>query len=330
MRICITGATGLLGANVAARAREAGHELVCTRRATSNTAHLDALELEWTEAPLSDLDALTQAFDGCSHVIHCAARTSMLPTATPALVAANVTGADHVVTACERAGVERLLHVSSTVAVGISSDGTPCDESSPWNLPELGLDDGYATTKRQSELNVRQAVQDGRIDAVIVNPGFMFGPYDARPSSGEMILQVARGNGRVFTRGCNSFCDVRRVADGMLAALERGESGERYILAGENLSYGAIFERIARVVGRPPPKVPVPHAVARPVGWVGDLVQWWTGNDQPVTTMSLRWAYTEGFVMSSERAIRELDYDPGTPDAGIEAAWDWFREHDRV
>ena len=254
----------------------------------------------------------------------------MLPTATPDLVAANVTGTDHIVEACIRAGVDRLLHVSSTVAVGISPDGTPCDESSPWNLPELGLDDGYATTKRQSELNVRQAVQDGRIDAVVVNPGFMFGPYDARPSSGEMIVQVARGNGRFFTTGRNSFCDVRRVADGMLAALERGTTGERYILAGENLSYGAIFERIAGVVGRPPPRVRMPHAVARPAGWAGDVLQWWTGRDQPVTTMSLRWGYTEGFVVSSAKAIEALGYDPGTPDDGIRAAWDWFRENGRL
>jgi dihydroflavonol-4-reductase len=327
MRICITGATGLLGANVAVRAREAGHDIVCTRRATSDTRVLDALDPVWIEAPLSDVDALTRAFDGCTHVVHCAARTSMLPTATPALVAANVTGTDHVVEACERAGVDRLLHVSSTVAVGVSTDGTPCDESSPWNLPEHGLDDGYATTKRQSEENVRNAVQDGRIDAVIVNPGFMFGAYDARPSSGEMILQVAKGNGRVTSPGRNSFCDARRVADGMLAALERGQSGERYILAGENLRYAEIFGRIAQVVGRPPPRLAVPHALARPVGWLGDLAQWWTGRDQPVTTMSLRWGYAEGFVASSDKAIRALGYDPGTPDEGIRAAWAWFQEN---
>ena len=248
MKVAITGATGLLGANLAVHARAAGHEVVCTHRSTSNRAFLAHLDLEWVEAPLSDPAALTRAFTGCERVFHCAARTSVLPTVTPALTAANVTGTDHVVQACIDAGVERLVHTSSTVAVGLSDDGTPCDESAPWNLAAHGLDDGYATTKRQSEERVLKAVSDGRIDAVVVNPGFMFGPLDARPSSGEMVLAVAKGMARVFTPGWNCFADVRAVADGMWKAAEKGRTGERYILGGENLSYGHVFSRIAPIV----------------------------------------------------------------------------------
>ncbi|MCB9673537.1 MAG: NAD-dependent epimerase/dehydratase family protein [Alphaproteobacteria bacterium] len=325
MKVAITGATGLLGANLAVLAREAGHTVVCTKRPSSDTRFLDGVDLVWVDAPLSDPDALTRAFDGCDRVFHCAASTSVLPRVTPALYAANVEGTDHVVQAVAAAGVRRLVHTSSTVAVGVSRTGEPCTEQSPWNLPEVGLDDGYATTKRESELHVVQAVRDGRIDAVVVNPGFLFGPYDAKPSSGRMILEVAAGRARIFTPGFNAFVDVRAVARGMLLAAERGASGERYILAEANLSYGHVFTKIAEVVGRPPPKVLAPRWLAVPAGWAGDLVQWATGNEQPVTSVTVAWGFEPGFVVDNTRARTELGWDPGSVDEGIRAAWAWFQ-----
>lgn len=325
MKVAITGATGLLGANLAALAVEAGHQVVCTRRASSDTSVLDGVPVTWVEAGLSDPEALVRAFDGCERVFHCAAMTSLFRSVTPALEASNVAGTDHVVEACIRAGVPRLVHTSSTVAVGISTDGVPCDETTRWNLPELGLDDGYATTKRRSEENVLRAVSDGRIDAVVVNPGFMFGPYDARPSSGRMIVEVAAGRARVFTRGRNCFVDARNVAQGLLLAADCGKRGERYILGDENLTYGAIFERIGHVVGRPPPKFLAPRWLSYPVGRVGDLREWWTGEEQALTSMTLAWAYTPGFIASHAKAVRELGWDPGSVDAGIRACWDWLR-----
>jgi dihydroflavonol-4-reductase len=240
-----------------------------------------------------------------------------------------VEGTDHVIRAVQAAGVPRLVHTSSTVAVGVTRGPDPCDEDSPWNLPEVGLDDGYATTKRQSEQIVLRAVEDGRIDAVVVNPGFLFGPYDARPSSGRMILEVAAGRARMFTPGWNSFVDVRAVANGMILASETGRPGRRYILAAENLSYGHIFTRIAEVVGRPPPKVAVSRALARPAGWAGDLAQWWTGREQAITSMTVAWGFETGFVFDNRRAVEELGWEPGSVDDGLRAAWEWFGANPR-
>jgi dihydroflavonol-4-reductase len=324
MKLAITGASGLLGANVAAAALAAGHEVVCTRRGTSRADAVADLAITWVDAPLSDGSALAGAFAGCDAVVHCAASTSILPRVTPELEEANVVGTRNVVDAVISAGVRRLVHVSSTVAVGVSEDGVPCTESSPWNLAAHGLADGYATTKRQSEEEVLAAVAAGRLDAVVANPGFLFGPRDARPSSGRMILEVASGKALLAAPGRNNFVDVRAVAASLLAAVERGRTGERYILGGENLTYLEMFHRIAAVVGGRPPWGSAPRWVAALAGLGGDALQWASGREGAVTSNTVRWGYHPGFVVSSDKARQELGHAPGPVDDAVRAAWDWF------
>jgi dihydroflavonol-4-reductase len=329
VKIAITGASGLLGANVAAAAIGDGHEVICTRRSGSRADAVQDLEargaLRWVEAPLSDPEALARAFDGCELVLHCAASTSVLPRPTPELVASNVDGTRHVLQAVRQAGVRRLVHTSSTVTVGIASDpARPCTEEHEWNLARYGLDDGYATTKHQSEELVLQAAREG-LDAVVVNPGFLFGPRDARPSSGAMILEVAAGRAKLASSGRNCFVDVRDVARGLLLAAERGQKGERYILGGENLTYREVFTRIAAVVGASPPLGTAPRWLARAIGLGGDGVMALTGREQAVTTLTVRWGYTEGFVFSSDKAKATLGYTIRPLEEGIGAAWEWFQ-----
>lgn len=330
MRVAVTGASGLLGANVAAAAVAAGHEVICTRRGTSRADAVADLPIAWVEAPLTDPDALARAFAGCAAVIHCAASTSILPRVTPALAEANVQGTAHVLDAVARAGVRRLVHVSSTVAVGVSDDGAPCTEDSPWNLAAHGLADGYATTKRESEGLVVAAVAAGRVDAVIANPGFLFGPRDARPSSGAMILEVASGKAVVAAPGRNNFVDARAVAATLLRMIDAGRPGERYILGGENRTYLEMFATIADVVGRRRPFGSAPRPLAMAAGLVGDLAQALTGREQAITTNTVRWGYHPGFVVSSEKARRELGHAPGPIGDAVAAAWDWFRATGRA
>src|SRR5262249_23716987 len=162
--------------------------VIAIRRARSKVAHLDDLAIEWRVAELAASDALAAAFAGTDVVFHCAAAVGTHRAVTAELKAANVTGTQHVIDACIAPRVPRLVHACSVVAIGRTTDGRPCDETASWNFEREGLLDGYAITKHQAEQLVRAAHQ--RLDAVIVNPTFMFGPRDARPSSGEMIIKV--------------------------------------------------------------------------------------------------------------------------------------------
>ena len=323
-RVALTGASGLLGGNLAAALVADGHQLAAIRRAGTRIAHLDDLPIEWHDADLGQVEALTRAFAGAACVFHCAAAVSVKRAVTPEMTATNVTGTRNVIAAVIAAGVPRLVHTSSVVAVGLSPDGRPCDETAAWNFDRFGLVDAYAITKHQAEEAVRAA--KAQIDAVIVNPTYMFGPRDARPSSGRLIVDVVRGRVPGWTPGYNNFVDVRDVARGMIAAWQRGRRGERYILAGHDMTYREVMQRIADAAGTRPPRRRVPRAAAWLFGKWGDLVER-TGRDPVVNSTQIRYAYTDRFRFRSDRAARELGYQVGPLEPALRDAIAWFRAH---
>jgi dihydroflavonol-4-reductase len=227
-----------------------------------------------------------------------------------------------VIDACAAAQVRRLVHTSSVVAVGLSTDGRPCDENATWNFDTEGLVDAYAITKRRAEETINDARD--RIDAVIVNPTYMFGPRDARPSSGRLIVDVVKRRVPGWTPGRNNFVDVRDVARGMIPAWEKGRRGERYILAGHDMTYGDVMGLIARVAGVTPPRVKVPRFAASLLGKWGDVVER-CGKEPIVNTTQIRYAFTNRFRFKSEKAARELGYTISPLEPAISDAIAWFR-----
>jgi dihydroflavonol-4-reductase len=286
------------------------------------------MPVDWVEASLGDQAALATAFEDAEIVFHCAAAGTTMRRVEPWMIEDNVEGTRRVVEACRASGVRRLLHCSSTVTVGLAQDGKPADEDSPWNLAEAGLADGYAVTKRQAEELVLAEVAHG-LDAVIVNPGYMFGPYDSRPSSGRLLLDVVRRAVPGYSAGRNSFVDVRDVASGMIAAAERGRRGERYILGGHNMADGELFQRIAEVAGTQPISRAIPHWMASIPAFFGDL-QEWMGKEPLLNSNTIAWGYEPNFVVSSDKARRELSYELRPIEEGISAALAWFRQADMV
>jgi dihydroflavonol-4-reductase len=323
-RVVITGASGLLGGNLAAELVAAGHQVAAIRRAGTRSGHLDDVPIEWHEAELGSTSALTEAFRGTACVFHCAAQVNVKRNVTPEMIASNVTGTANVIDATVAANVPRLVHTSSVVAIGLSRDGQPCDETATWNFDTEGLLDAYAITKHQAE-DVVQTARD-RVDAVIVNPTYMFGPRDAKPSSGRLIVDVARGRVPGWTPGYNNFVDVRDVARGMIAAWQRGRRGERYILGGHEMTYGDVMRKIAEAAGTRPPRLRVPRAAAWLFGKWGDLVER-SGREPVVNSVQIRYAYTDKFRFKSDKATRELGYRAGPLEPALRDAVAWFRAH---
>jgi dihydroflavonol-4-reductase len=323
-RVAITGASGLLGGNLAAELAAAGHHVLAIRRAGTKIAHLDDIPIEWYDAELGSPAAMTQAFRGAACVFHCAAQVSVKRSVTPEMTATNVTGTANVIEAVIAAQVPRLVHTSSVVAVGLSADGRPCDETATWNFEAEGLIDAYAITKRRAE-DVVHAARD-RVDAVIVNPTYMFGPRDARPSSGRLIVDVVRRRVPGWTPGYNNFVDVRDVARGMIAAWHKGRRGERYILAGHDMTYGDVMRAIASAAGTRPPRLRVPRPAAWLFGKWGDLVER-SGREPIVNSTQVRYAYSDRFRFQSDKAARELGYQISPLEPALRDAIAWFHAH---
>ncbi len=322
--VVVTGASGLLGGNLAAELIASGARVSAIRRGSTKISHLDDLAIEWHDAELGSIEALTRAFTGADAVFHCAAAVTVVRDVTPAMTAANVTGTANVIEACIAAGVKRLVHTSSVVAVGLSTNGAPCDETSPWNFDSEGLVDAYSITKHQAE-QVVNAARD-RLDCVIVNPTYMFGPRDARPSSGKLIVDLVRRRVPGWTPGYNNFVDVRDVARGMIAAWQRGGRGERYILGGHDLTYREVMRQICREAGVRPPRFRVPRPIAALVGKWGDRIER-RGKEPVVNSTQIRYAFTDKFRFTSGKAQRELGYQIGPLEPAVRDAVAWFRAH---
>ncbi len=332
--VAITGASGLLGSNLIVALRREGVDVRALYRSEASVAHLRAHDgaagTTFVKGDLDDEAALIRAFAGVDAVFHVAAMVSILPTVTPAMREANVEGTRRVLAAAVAAKASRLVHVSSTVAIGLGGEGAGDDatEDTIWNLPEAGLADGYSITKREAETVAFSRPDD--IDTVVVNPGYLFGPMDSKPSSGKLILDAARGKIPGLTPGVNSFVDVRDVARGTIAAWQRGSRGERYILAGHNLSYVELLPLLARRAGRAPPRMHVPHLVAAAIGAAGDLQYRLTGKEPLLTSAAIRWAFCRRFRVSSAKAQAALGYSISPIEGAVDDALAWFRQTGRL
>jgi dihydroflavonol-4-reductase len=319
-RVAITGASGLLGGNLAAELVAAGHTVVATKRGATKLGHLDDVAIEWRDADLGSVDKLAAAFAGCEAVFHCAAAVSVERVVTSEMRDTNVGGTERVIEACKRANVKRLVHTSSVVAIGLTTNGQPCDETAEWNFDREGLLDAYAITKHEAELVVQRA----DIDAVIVNPTYMIGPRDARPSSGKLVIKIAKRQVPGSTPGYNNFVDVRDVARGMITVWQKGKRGERYILGGHDMTYRDFFATVARVAGVKPPPFKIPYRIAKLVGRVGDFIE--SRGKEPLTNSTqIDYAYTDKFRFTSQKAQMELGYTYGPLEPAIRDCLDWFR-----
>lgn len=303
--VLVTGASGMLGAQLARRLLEEGRRVRLLLRSPRHPL-LDGLSLQEESGKLEREADVERAMRGCRTVFHVAGLVSYRRADVDALHRANVIGTRNVVQAALRCGVERLVHTSSTAAVGWS-------ETPDRVLDEAGIGDDelrripYAWTKRLGEEEVLAGVREG-LHAVIVNPGTIYGSGDVKRNTGGALLALKRGRLLLVPPGGQSVVAVQDAVSGHLLALERGTPGRRYILAAENVSFKELFERAARVLHVAPPRGALPPAtegIVRFVARVGEVV--WPAGPLSLSAclMLYRYRYHE-----AARARRELDWHP--------------------
>ncbi len=316
----VTGATGLVGNNVVRQllSRDLPVRVLVRSGSSVGDAALAGLPIDRIAGGLADEPAVDRAVDGAACVIHAAAFVHCGWRHAAEMRAVNVEGTRRLARAARRAGA-RLVHVSSVDAIGLRPDGAPADEETP---PGVMPECPYVVTKREAEAVLHQEIDRG-LDATIVNPVYMLGPWDWKPSSGRMLLEVGAGKGLFAPPGGNDFVDVRDVAAGILAAAERGQTGRRYILGGHGLSYLDAWRVMARVTGRMQPLGIAPRPFVRFAGWCGDLAALVRHREPDVnsaaTTMSML-----NHNFSCQRARDELGYDFRPLEDTVQDAWGWF------
>ncbi len=316
----VTGASSFVARALVPRLGRT-HRLRLLVRAGQRLEQFAAIPHERVEGRLDDHDALSRGLAGVDRVVHLAAVVSFCDEDRGRMFAVNADGTALLAGLAREAGVRRFLHVSTISAVGYSDRPRELDERAPFNFGPLRI--GYSDSKFAAEQRVLDACRDG-LDAVIVNPPSMYGPGDRRKGGDSLLGAVMEGRVRVAPSGGTNVADVDDVCDGMVAALERGRCGERYILGGENLTGAALLQRIARVVGGTPPRRTAPRRLVLASARALRLKERVVGSKPPVTSQILELA-ARHMWFSSAKADRELDWRAGPVDPGIQAAWNQLR-----
>jgi len=320
----VTGVTGLVGNNVARLLLNRGLSVrgLVRQHGQGSTRALDGLSLETVTGTFESEQALQHAVNGATYVIHAAAMVHLGRRHMAEMRRINVDGTRLIAQAARRTGA-RLIHVSSVDALGLRADGTPADEeTTKGGLLECP----YVLTKREAEMAVLEEVSRG-LDAVIVNPVYMIGPWDWKPSSGRMLLEVGNGWGRFAPPGSNDFVDVRDVATGIFSAMQCGQTGRRYILGGHSLSYLEAWRTFARVAGRMQPLGNALPAVVQTAGWFGDLAGLFFRHELPVNSAAAEMSMLPHHF-SYARAQAELGYAFRPFETTVQDAWNWFLDYD--
>lgn len=321
MDVAVTGAAGHVGGNLVRELIRGGHDV-------SALVYRDMRALEGTGADLlkgdvTDLSSLEKAFDGAGIVINCAAHISITGEDGGRVDEVNVTGPRNVVQACLTCKVKRLVHFSSVHAFKQDPMDETIDETRP--LADTAPCTAYDRSKAAGEREVLEGLDRG-LDAIIVNPSAVIGPHDHKLSRmGDVMLRIYHRKLPALVPGGYDWVDVRDIVDGTLAAVERGRTGERYILSGHWLPVRDLARLVGETTGHTPPKLSTPMLLAR-IG--APFVEGWsrvTGS-RPLYTREALTILTGNSKFSHAKASNELGYEPRPTRDTIKDTFEWFRE----
>lgn len=266
--ILVTGGTGFVGSYLIRLLVQEGGRVRALRRPGSPTDLVRdvADRVEWVEADVTDLVALEDAFDGVTHVCHCAAMVSFHPRDQRRMMQVNVEGTANLVNLALERGVQRFIHVSSIAAIGRSKERTHLDEKSPWTHSKATTQ--YALSKYLGEQEAWRAQAEG-LPVAIVNPAIILGSGFWDVGSARFFQQVHKGL-KFWPIGRSGFVDVRDVAQFIHRLLDSDVVGERYILNAQNIPYREFFQQVAAAIDARPPSIKVTPLLAE-IAW---RVEW--------------------------------------------------------
>jgi dihydroflavonol-4-reductase len=325
-RALVTGANGFLGSAVVRALLAHGSAVRAFARPGSDRRNLLGLDVEIAEGDVTDRGSLVKAAAHCSAVFHVAADYRLWVADAAPMYRANVDGSVNVLDAAAAAGAARMVYTSSVAVLGINNDRSPADESTPVSVTDMV--GHYKRSKFLAEQAVWRRAAELGFPVVTVNPSTPIGPRDIKPTpTGRILLDAAAGRMPAFVDTGLNLVHVDDVAQGHVAALERGMPGERYILGGEDFTLQRILQLVAEHVGRRASTIRLPHWSVYPLAVGAEAIAMITKREPRVTLDGVRMS-TKHMYFSSRKAQRELGYTWRDPRLAIAAAVDWFKAND--
>ncbi len=315
MRTVVTGATGFLGCRVARQLLAAGADVLLSHAPRDPTVNIDDIDAERVPLDLAgDEASMRRLLEGAETLFHVAALVAFDPRRRALQWRVNVDGTRKLLSAARAAGVRRLVYTSTISTLGVPPAGTIGDEDTAYDWD--GYRVGYMETKHAAQQLVTAAARE--LGAVSVLPGTMLGAGDINGNAIVYVDTVARGHALAVPAGGTCFLHVEDAAAAHLLALERGRPGQRYVIAGEPVTYLELFAWIADALGVPAPGRVLPGWLARAAGRLADV-------PLRASFHGLARAASAELFYSSAKAERELGWTYRGAREAVDEAVDWYR-----
>ena len=328
MKAFVTGATGFLGSHLARVLADQGAKLRLLVRPTSNLKNLEGLKAETATGDLRDAASLEKAMSGCDVVFHVAADYRLWVRDPGEMYHSNVEGTRAILEAVRKNNVRRVVYTSSVATIGFRQDGQPANEDSPVSLADM-----IGHYKRSKFMGEQIAMEAGRrgMQVVTVNPTTPIGEQDVKPTpTGRIVVDFLKRKFPAYVETGLNLVDVRECARGHVAALEKGKTGERYILGGEDLTLKQILDKLGEISGLPSPKVKLPYLFAFAAGVADEAVTGMILRREPRATVDTVRMGKKKMFASSAKAERELGWKIVPVDGALRRAVDWFQANGYV
>lgn len=322
--ILVTGATGFLGTQLVVQLLQSETRIRCIKRHTSHIPpKLETLsnKIEWLNADILNLSDLAVAFDGITHVYHCAAMVSLNPKDKEQMIRTNVDGTANVVNLCIAQNVQKLIHVSSIAALGKSKNGELITEQHYWDA--FDVNNGYAVSKYQSEMEVWRGIEEG-LKAVIVNPSIILG-IDASVEATNIMFKTIKNGLNYYTLGGSGFVDVADVAKAMIFLAHSDIVAQRFIINSQNMLYKNMFQSIAQALG-----VPAPAKKATPfmlgIAWRFSTAKAYLTNKKALITSDIATTASRIETFSNQKIKQIIDFNFKPIDVSINEIANRFKK----
>ena len=324
MKALVTGATGFVGGAVARALVRRGIDVRVMARSGSDLQNLRGLPHELVTGDLRDQASLRSALTGCSQLYHVAAHYALWAKDPSIFYDVNVLGTKNLLEAARDVGTERIVYCSTIGAIGLPPSGGLGTEETPVSLEQMA--GHYKRSKYLAEQEVLKLAKAG-LPVVIVNPSAPVGAADVKPTpTGQIVVDFMKGRMPAYIETGLNIVDVDDVAAGHLLAMEKGRTGERYILGGKNLMLREVLEILSRLSGVKAPTIKLPRLAILPLAYLNLWVANMTGQPPRIPLEGVKMAKYKMHYDCS-KAIRELGIPQTPPEVALGKAVRWFRDH---
>ncbi len=326
MKVLVTGANGLLGANIIRELEKRHVHAKAMIRPEANILSLKGCNPEYFSGDITSEDNVIKASSDCDYIIHTAALTDQTLTRLKYYLDVNVNGTANVIKASLLNKTKRLVYISSTNSIGYGDKENPGTESKQAMKPYT--ESFYAISKQKAEEKIIEAVRYSGLDALILNPSFMIGPYDSKPSSGKLLMIGYHDRFVFLPKGGRNFVPVEDVAIAACNALKKGDAGEKYLLTNSNLTYSEFYDIVDSITGFKRKKIIMPSWSVRATGILGSLASF-TGKPVLLNNNNAKILTIRNFYRA-DKAIKELDFPQTDIQTAVRKALDWFRSNNYI